>query len=115
MRSVDYTVRQVLKVDLCKLAFLLTMQTWPPCNEDKLRKFRWDTVQPTTGSQLVSTELSSHFSLQQPEQRSSSDFNSEGLRSAYTEDAAATPSIGSPPSQGQTSFAGLHTSGAHLY
>ncbi len=91
------------------------MQTWPPCNEDKLRNFRWDTVLPPAGSQLVSTQQSSHFSLHQPEQRSSSDLNSEGLRSAYTEDAAATPSIGSPPSQGQTSFAGLHASGAHLY
>lgn len=91
------------------------MQTWPPCNEDKLRKFRWDTVQPPTGSQLLSTEQSSQFSLQQPEQRSSSDFNSEGLESAFTEDAAATASIGSPSLQGQTSFAGLHASGAHLY
>ena len=72
------------------------MQTWPPCNEDKLRNFRWDTVLPPAGSQLVSTQQSSHFSLHQPEQRSSSDLNSEGLRSAYTEDAAVTPSIGIP-------------------
>jgi len=91
------------------------MQTWPPCNEDKLRNFRWDTVLPPAGSQLLSTEQSSQFSLQHPEQRSSSDFNFEGLRSAYTEDPAATASIGSPPSQGQTSFEGLHTTVAHLY
>lgn len=91
---------------------LCVVQCWPPCDEGMLKSFRWDTVQPSP-SQLLEAEASP--SMQQQEQRSSSEAISERLRSPQTGHTLAAASVGSPPSTGKMPLVGLHSAGGHLY
>lgn len=92
---------------------MFLVQRWPPCNEELLRNFKWDAVQPA-GQHESEADLSLAGRSHHVEQRSSPDHLTSQANGSQKSEHIAGQLSGN---QGQSSFAGIRipAAGAHLY
>lgn len=90
------------------------VQRWPPCNEELLRNFKWDAVQPA-GQSESEADLRLSARSHDVELGSSSDQVTSPANGSQKSAQIASSGRQLSGNQGQTSFAGIPAAGGHLY
>lgn len=93
---------------------MLSVQRWPPCNEELLRNFKWDAVQPA-GQHESETDLSLSARSHHVEHGSSPDQVTSQANGSQISAHIASSGLQLSGNQGQSSFAGTPAAGGHLY
>ena len=93
---------------------MFLLQRWPPCNEELLRNFKWDAVQPA-GHLESEADMSLPGKSHHVEQRSSLDHLTSQANGSLTSGHIASTAGQLSGNQGQSSFAGIPAAGGHLY